>query len=61
MELIFVPLLVAIVALLESHRRTRLRGEDLPASAAIGTGVILAVVASLVGAAVITAVVSSIP
>jgi hypothetical protein len=58
--LTFLPVLVATVLLLGTQRRTRLRGEDLPASAAIGTGVILGIVAALVGAAVISAVVTAI-
>jgi hypothetical protein len=39
--LIFIPLVIATIALILIQRRTRRRGEDLPLVAAIGTGVIL--------------------
>jgi hypothetical protein len=39
--IVFVPFLIATIALIVIHRRTRLRGNDLPLVAAAGTGVIL--------------------
>ena len=52
----FVPFVIATIALILIQRRTRQRGEDLPLSAAIGTGVILGFVTINVALVVVTAV-----
>jgi hypothetical protein len=47
--IVFVPIVVAAFLLLHVQRRTRRQGGDLPLSAAIGTGVVLGLVAVFVG------------
>ncbi|MBA2721076.1 MAG: hypothetical protein H0U52_17830 [Chloroflexi bacterium] len=53
MAIIFIPVVIATVALILIHRQTRLRGADLPRAAAIGTGMILGLATVYLGLAVI--------
>jgi hypothetical protein len=54
--IVFVPLVIATVALILIHRRTRRFGTDLPLAAAIGTGVILGLVTVEVALIVVSVV-----
>ena len=53
MAIVFVPFVIATIALILVQRRTRLRGDDLPLSGAIGTGMILGLVTVEVTAIVV--------
>ncbi|HET7703372.1 MAG TPA: hypothetical protein VFK35_08235 [Candidatus Limnocylindrales bacterium] len=55
------PFVIATIALILIQRRTRQRGEDVPLSAAIGTGVIPGFVTINVALVVVTAVTGHAP
>ncbi len=56
MTVVLAPLVVATIALIVIHRRTRRAGTDLPLVAAIGTGMILGLATVYLGVTVIAVV-----